>query len=149
VSSSWLKRRNESFASQDGADHVALAKEERLRHLFREMGSALVLLWRVDSTYLAYVANSELGGNALASLENRRVCRAGSASRRFVWPTVRLSQGSSQADELEDVNYTANGPTLVTVAGRHTRSLKSLSRVREIEFIVDGSTCDDLTDFRP
>src|SRR6185369_2421873 len=47
-------------------------------------------------------------------------------------------------------NYTANGPTRCYFCKDELfKKLEGVSRVREIEFIVDGSTCDDLTDFRP
>src|SRR4029453_246581 len=50
----------------DEASTSAIAKEDRLRALFRELGSVIVAYsGGVDSSYVAYVANSELGVKAL------------------------------------------------------------------------------------
>lgn len=152
LSSSLVENIDTNVAVQHDDDFLALAKEAKLRRLFCEMGSALVAFsGGVDSSYLAYVANSELGARALCVTGE-----SASLSGEQREQTVRLAEQFGfhrevvRTDELEDVNYTANGPTRCYFCKDELyKKLEEVARVREIEFIVDGSTCDDLGDYRP
>jgi uncharacterized protein len=131
---------------------LALAKETELRRLFSEMGSALVAFsGGVDSTYVAYVANSELRENALC-ITGESASLAASQREE----TLRLAQQfgfrweAIKTDELENANYAANGPTRCYFCKDELyKKLEQIARARGIGFIVDGSTCDDLGDYRP
>jgi uncharacterized protein len=129
-----------------------IAKEERLREIFRELESVIVAYsGGVDSSYVAYVANAELGPRAVcitgesASLPAFQRAEIDSAVEKFGFQHEVI-----RTDELENPNYRANNSDRCFFCKDELYTkLESIARGRGIETIVDGSTVDDLGDFRP
>jgi len=130
----------------------AIAKEERLRELFRELESVIVAYsGGVDSSYVAYVANAELGPRA--------VCITGQSASLPEFQRAEIDRVVEQfgfqhetirTDELENPNYRANNSDRCFFCKDELYTkLETVARGRGIQTIVDGSTTDDLGDYRP
>src|SRR5687767_12622204 len=129
-----------------------IAKEERLRELFRGLESVIVAYsGGVDSSYVAYVANAELG--------ERAVCITGQSASLPSYQNAEIDRVVKDfgfnhevinTDELQLPGYRANnGDRCFFCKDELYGKLESVARSRGIEYIVDGSTVDDLDDYRP
>ena len=129
-----------------------ITKEERLRELFRTLESVIVAYsGGVDSSYVAYIANAELGARAIcitgqsASLPAYQNEEIDHVVRNF-----GFNHEIIRTDELEVPGYRANnGDRCYFCKDELYGKLEAVARTRGIEYIVDGSTIDDLDDYRP
>ena len=132
--------------------HPMQSKEERLRQLFRELESVIVAYsGGVDSSYVAYVANEELGPRA--------VCITGQSASLPAYQREEMDRVVNQfgfrheiiqTEELDNPDYRANNSDRCFFCKDELyMKLEAVARSRGIQHIVDGSTTDDLHDYRP
>jgi uncharacterized protein len=105
----------------------------------------------VDSTYLAYVANDELGSRAIcATGESASLSTHQQSITTQLVAEFGFNQHIIHTDEIDNPRYQANDPTRCYFCKDELYGkLQSLARELNIEFILDGSTTDDLGDYRP
>jgi uncharacterized protein len=131
---------------------IANGKEVELRRLMRQMENVLVAYsGGVDSTYLAYIANNELGEKAVSILalspsvsnfqKNEAISTAAS---------LELSFETITTDEIDNAHYSAN-PTnrCYFCKSELYEKLSAIALERGIKFVIDGTNADDLADVRP
>jgi uncharacterized protein len=127
------------------------AKERELRLLMQSMGKMLVAYsGGVDSSYLCFIANQEAKTNALAVLG---VSPSVSKAQRRQASEFALANGFSYREitthELADRNYSANPTNRCFFCKSELYSkLSEIAAAESIEFVLDGTNADDLSDIR-
>ena len=123
-----------------------------MRSAIRSLGRAIVA-WSggVDSSLVAFVANQELGHDALA-------VTSGSASLKRSDLTLARELAASwglrhrviETDELQDPLYRSNPSNRCfhCKTSLYTR-LKAIARLEDFSAILNGTNADDFGDFRP
>ena len=127
-------------------------KEQKLRQFFRALDSVIVAYsGGVDSSYVAYVATAELGPRALcitgesASLPAHQRQEVEHVAGKFGFHHEIL-----KTEELENADYRANNPNRCYFCKDELYGkLENVAASRGFACIVDGSTTDDIDDFRP
>lgn len=142
----------QNLLHKDESHQCATLKEQQLREIFRTLDSVIVAYsGGVDSSYIAYVATAELGPRATcitgesASLPSYQRAEMERAVREFGFHHEII-----QTEELENPNYQANNADRCYFCKDELYAkLETIAASRGIEWIVDGSTTDDIDDFRP